>query len=1156
MSLSLKLLRKVRCRLLDRTSGRPIPGVVVSLFLQPDEGSALRFPVATLASDATGYLSFDLAPLIKLGLDIVPGLLVSAPEVGLKDQPLLEGSASSNSGGTEQHFELVIEQSASAEARNSICIEFPIFANERTISDSAAEASCGAAKLPAVQSPDACDYALSPYSFVTPAKINLGGDCCEALVPSTLPVQEHGFYRVIVRPDKEVSEAVPRPMAKAVDLAGAVPAARLEMRLAKVLEYRQRWYALGHSLGEIKYSLPLAPGESTQLAVIEWSRDDSASRFDKVRGTEFLTHELKRDRTIEESVDAFLKEDQGGWSLMGGLSVGGALSGEKGKLAGNAALGFGVSHSWGERNLEANSQQELEDKVRQGTAYVRSLSSTVIVQASQAEQNFVQTRRVANHNHCHALTIQYYEVLRHFRLETTFVRTRKAILIPFASLSFNWELASRYRTILESVLLDPSVAPGFEAIVRLHLATSAYTIDAPPPPPPPPPQQTGAYWSGSEIGITVKANEDPHDTFKMIEKDSTVSVTAAGSGLKFSVDRGAGYGPQGSDEIADHTFPLAGAQKYELLAQIGGDWYRVGSGKTFTAKNSGPLSFRFNDYKFDDNSGQALVTLTVSRPSAPPPPPPDPEKEQLAKPAYDKPTDELAEVRLIAHLCNNVGYYSRAVWSMLDPTERRLYLESALANDRNILNVLDDTPIAVSGSHVAFPYFGPFPDWPEDDESGVSTPPIESIVTLPTRGLFAEAQLGHCNSCEQRDVTRMWDWREMTTEEPPVISGIAPGPKGEMPNLTTLQLPDNVIQITQPPAAPDPTGLAAALSVLKTPDIFRDMSGLDEVSQLLGKLADGTTASLEGMIAGATEAKKKLDAVRDGKAGSNGASGSQGSPRQGRTQPNESDAGAQVDRLQAIEEARRRGLISDQEARNASLGVLGGEVIPTGIESKYFMPTGIDVSHHQGKIDWDKVKAANIVFAFIKASDGNAFKDPRFKTNLRGARKAGLPCGAYHFWRPQYSGKDQAELLIEQLGERLREGDLPPALDLEEGDDGRSNYTGLKVADLESNIQEFLDTVEAKYGVTPIIYTSNEFWTKKDRLNNSKNFSRYPLWVVDWDINRPRKLPGGWWRWEFRQFTETGRVDGVVGKVDMNWYGDDISALWELTYAGVPFTEV
>src|SRR5262249_12373390 len=149
---------------------------------------------------------------------------------------------------------------------------------------------------------------------------------------------------------------------------------------------------------------------------------------------------------------------------------------------------------------------------------------------------------------------------------------------------------------------------------------------------------------------------------------------------------------------------------------------------------------------------------------------------------------------------------------LLDSTERRLYLEAALGNSVDILAAMDDRPIAVSGNYVAFPY-----NISVVEQDGDWNKVLESIVTLPTRGLFAEAQLGHCNSCEKRDATRMWDWTEMTAEEPPPISGIEPGPKGQMPSLTPAQLPSNVIQITQPPTAPDPTGLASAFGVLKTP---------------------------------------------------------------------------------------------------------------------------------------------------------------------------------------------------------------------------------------------------------------------------------------------------------------------------------------------------
>ena len=212
------------------------------------------------------------------------------------------------------------------------------------------------------------------------------------------------------------------------------------------------------------------------------------------------------------------------------------------------------------------------------------------------------------------------------------------------------------------------------------------------------------------------------------------------------------------------------------------------------------------------------------------------------------------------HLAGNQGYYNRSVWMLLDSTERSLYLESALEDHADILGAMDDRPIAVSGNYVAFDYYGPLSGFTEEREDDPDEP-LASIVTLPTRGLFAEAQLGHCNSCEKRDVTRMSDWTVMTAEEPPAISGIQPGPQGQMPNLTPAQLPSNVIQITQPPAAPDPTGLANALALLKTPNIFRDMSGLDEVSVLLGKLADGTTKTLEGMMKTASQAKDKVDAV-------------------------------------------------------------------------------------------------------------------------------------------------------------------------------------------------------------------------------------------------------------------------------------------------------
>ena len=220
MGLNLKLLSKVRARLLDQTTGQPIAGVAVSLSIAVGDGNRSTIPVGTLRSDTTGYFAFDLQPFINLGFDTVSGLLVSAPGVGLKDLDLFKSLAASRDENGAPDLEMAAGdvkgtgagyESESLERRTMkvagqlatfvdkpkpLCIEFPIYVTKPRANNE--ESGCESAHLISIQAPDACDYKLSPYSFVTPAKINGAGECCETLAPSTLPVQEYGFQRVIV----------------------------------------------------------------------------------------------------------------------------------------------------------------------------------------------------------------------------------------------------------------------------------------------------------------------------------------------------------------------------------------------------------------------------------------------------------------------------------------------------------------------------------------------------------------------------------------------------------------------------------------------------------------------------------------------------------------------------------------------------------------------------------------------------------------------------------------------------------------------------------------------------------------------------------------------------------------------------------------------
>ncbi|MEX2124204.1 MAG: hypothetical protein WD795_09950 [Woeseia sp.] len=155
----------------------------------------------------------------------------------------------------------------------------------------------------ALQNPGLTDWRLSPASFAASPKTLVGADGCEELVPANLALQEF-VLRQVVRLTNQPAEFVVHNDAKA----------------AYVDDYKVTWYSLGHSLGEILYSLPLAPGETVKLAVIDWSWDSLTKRDEITALTEELLHRTHRDGTITETVKAGLQELQHGSSFMGGMA--------------------------------------------------------------------------------------------------------------------------------------------------------------------------------------------------------------------------------------------------------------------------------------------------------------------------------------------------------------------------------------------------------------------------------------------------------------------------------------------------------------------------------------------------------------------------------------------------------------------------------------------------------------------------------------------------------------------------------------------------------------------------------------------------------------------------------------------------------------------
>ena len=200
-----------------------------------------------------------------------------------------------------------------------------------------------------------------------------------------------------------------------------------------------------------------------------------------------------------------------------------------------------------------------------------------------------------------------------------------------------------------------------------------------------------------------------------------------------------------------------------------------------------------------------------------------------------------------------------------------------------------------------------------------------------------------------------------------------------------------------------------------------------------------------------------------------------------------------------------------------------------------FKVHGIDVSHHQGSINWEAVKATEkqkypIRFAFMKATEGGDYKDRRFAENFRQAREMGLIRGAYHFYNPNSDPIRQADFYISQV--KLEKGDLAPVLDIERKPRDK--------AKLQADLVKFLNRLEQHYGVKPIIYTSYKY---RARYLDAPEFAKYPLWIAHYYVDS-LSYEGPW---QFWQHTDYGTVPGIDESVDLNVFNGSLTDIQRYT---------
>lgn len=201
---------------------------------------------------------------------------------------------------------------------------------------------------------------------------------------------------------------------------------------------------------------------------------------------------------------------------------------------------------------------------------------------------------------------------------------------------------------------------------------------------------------------------------------------------------------------------------------------------------------------------------------------------------------------------------------------------------------------------------------------------------------------------------------------------------------------------------------------------------------------------------------------------------------------------------------------------------------------KQYVIHGIDVSRYQGRISWPLVKSMHvdhirIGFAFIKATEADFLTDPLFSRNWKQSRDAGMIRGAYHYYRPRIDAAAQARFFIRKV--KLKSGDLPPVLDVEE-------LNGVSPQSLRNGVQVWLKMAEDHYGVKPVIYSGSSFYAQYLK----GHFDQYPVWIAHYNTNKPRLER----KFHFWQHSETGRVDGIKGPVDFNVFNGDSTAFVQM----------
>lgn len=707
-----------------------------------------------------------------------------------------------------------------------------------------------------------------------------------------------------------------------IGIAGAVDDAGFKATAVGAwVTFKQSWYSRGVTLGRLLHSLALAPGEATRIAIVDWARRSSASATESISEQESLSASVSRSQASEEIQNAVATDTQSGFSnaFSAAQSKSGSIQGSAGtgllsslfvsadvsggyQAASSQSYAQSLSYSQGRRDINASMSHWVNDSTQQHANSARSRRASAIREVSQAEHQQASTRIVANYNHMHALTIQYFEVIQVYAVETAIRSVERALFVPVGLIDFKDDaVRDRFRGSLLGAALNRRAAQ------LLADEVASVALDSPTPSA----DIARIVGVSTRVGDLAKPRTPSPDVLKAVTSlNAALGLAGADAGKQASASEFAA-------SVATQSVSLTMKRAHEISSLVGRPLFRAGSTAQHYAADTVLVSvwaegFTLRSVKLDrpgnGDDSQHNVSAELNRINFEEPPRlvdlvgiliaktgtapaqgrlhlrlslngvdfdalPIPvalgEGTALHRAVTFRSDRESRRKELVEHLQANRLHYSQAIYRGLDPAMVALLLSPYSLGGVPLARLVDPVPLGITGNWLVLKA----PAGPDDDsfllnEGGrplawkalleqqglLDRKPDARVIPVPTGGVFAEAVLGRSNGAEKLDITRFWNWQDSPPPlVPPEISPVAVDSRRDTENLMPGQLGAPVVNMVNPPALPDPTGVGAVLNTLAQGQMFRDMSGTAGTQAM-------AQAGQQGAVAAATDAAQIMSA--------------------------------------------------------------------------------------------------------------------------------------------------------------------------------------------------------------------------------------------------------------------------------------------------------